>query len=102
MERGSHIPIQYKAANGMHGCLVISNTDEDRALAGDVMRKLLGVSTEDGGVLTFGPPGTSGEALAYNQGYGAGISAHVFEMPDLVDPDSGEILIKGKTKRIKK
>ncbi len=59
------------------------------------------------GLLTFGPPGTASEALAYNQGYGAGIAAsnkktRLVDAPDLVEAETGEVLIKGNETKKKR
>ena len=100
----SYVSVQYASPWGQFGCVVVRNTEEEKEHVEDVLMKLLGVrqSNKGKGTLTFGPPGTAGEALAYNQGYGAGMAAvgrcKVVDAPDLVDPNNGEVLIRGNKK----
>jgi hypothetical protein len=98
---GQYIPAQFKAGPKLDACLVIFNTQEDKDGVELVFQKLLKVKK---GKLTFGPPGTAEESLAYNNGYGAGMAAvkpstAIVNTPDLHDADTGERLITGNKKR---
>lgn len=98
---GQYIPAQFKAGTNLYASLVIYNTQEDKDGVAIFFQKLLRVKK---GKLSFGPPGTAEESLAYNNGYGAGLAAvnpitTSVDAPDLYDADTGERLIKGNKKR---
>jgi hypothetical protein len=100
---GLHIPVQYQAGPSLSASVVIHNTQEDKDSVEGMLQKLLGVKT---GKLSFGPAGTAAESLAYNEGYSAGIAAVksntlIVHTPDLVDADTGDVLIRGVKKRKK-
>jgi hypothetical protein len=101
MAEGQYIPAQYKSGPNLFASLVVFNTQEDKNSVAFVFQNLLGVKK---GKLTFGPPGTAEESLAYNNGFAAGIAAIKprttnVNAPDLYDANTGERLTTGNKKR---
>lgn len=95
MNKGSHIPVQLKVSKYVRSTLVIENNAESKAVAKELMCKMMGVKT---GKLTMGRPMSAAEAMAYNEGFGEGVASgngkglKVIDAPDLV-AENGDMLV---------